>query len=83
MVDLVRAYREDDMMAWIMFLLFILPMPFLYAYLDNVFPQKYSSLMVSFWTFLLTALFWYSLYWFVNYLEGSDEEGVEDSEEVL
>jgi len=75
--ELKDAWREDDMFAWIMFLLFVLPMPFLYAYMQNLLPES-SALMHTVYTFVLNGLLWGSLYGLKQKLQdnGEEEDGV-------
>lgn len=72
--DLRSAWRSDDMLAWIMFLLFLLPMPFLYAYFENIMPDR-SAMMHTVYTFAFTAVFWTGLYGLKNKLEDSGGDG--------
>lgn len=80
--DLRTAWKQDDMLAWIMFLLFILPMPFMYAYLQNVMPDR-SALMHTVWTVVLTTGLWAGLYTLKQKLESSEEESVDGSHKVV
>jgi len=71
--DLRAAWKEDDMLAWIMFLLFILPMPFVYAYMQDVLPDR-SALMHTVWTVVITTGLWAGLYGLKQKLEDDGEE---------
>lgn len=68
----------DDMLSFIAFLVVILPIPFLYALLDNVLSGA-EALRLSYLSFLGVAVFWLALGTLYVVLgdRGSDSDGSE------
>lgn len=72
----LRAVWNDDMSAFIAFLVVILPLPFAYVILDNMFPGRAAS-RLSIEAFLATGLLWMAvgvLYYVFSVKGSSDSE---------
>lgn len=55
--EIKRQYKEDDYFAWIVFLTFISPVPFIYAFISDKMVSA-TGLGLAVYSFALNIVFW-------------------------
>ena len=70
---------QDDMESFILFLVVILPVPFLYVAFDNLLPAS-DSVLVPYYAFLSTAVGWLVIGTIIMVLSRGDDGDEFDSE---